>query len=921
MRSLPSFSSALPDALTADGETPAWERRRGGLGQRTLLLLVAFLVAVIVFAGYSQVNSYGELRYAIAVHRWTRATADISEAMHQLQLERGLSSGYLVSGSSCFAQAREHQLAKTDSALAHLNKVLETLKAESPAGFPAAVVSFNGLDELRALVEQRRISHDAAVQRYTTWIEKLMALLLSRVDSSGRMAAPQLALISFLRAKEAAGQERALVTALLSSGDFGHFSRIATYHRLRTIESTYLNQFYLLAHEDLRAQQGRIEASGFAQELDAIRRRIVAIGHSAAQPQIQMAISPERWFELASQRVDAMKAIEDELVASIVNQSAEMEGKARRWLVFNVVSALVAFLLAGLLIRQMLRNNKETEADLHLADKVFNSSVEAIVVTSAALRIVEVNPAFCRISGYSRDELIGRNIGELKSGRHEADFYAGMWQQLERDGNWEGEVWNRRRNGDIYPALLSIVAVRNQSGSAVSNYIAMSVDLSQRKKVEELLERLRTFDALTGLLSRDAWRTVIDQVAVQARGTRRRFAVLKIGLDRFKLINDSLNHAVGDEVLLLSAERIRQTVRRHDAVARPGGDLFAVLLDDIGSAQGVGAVCEKLLAAFRSPMTVGEHQLHVSVSIGVAIFPNDGEETAMLERNAESAMYRAKEEGRAGYRFYSAEMSVQGVRLLALEGLLRQALANGEFKVYYQPQVDVLNNRLLGVEALLRWHSPELGSVSPVQFIPVAEETGLIVPIGEWVLREACRQMRAWLDEFGNEMTVAVNLSGRQFRQSDLLPMIGEALAKTALPAHLLELEITEGALIADSGGAVEVLRGLRELGVRTAIDDFGTGYSSLAYLKTFPLDRLKIDRAFIRDLPHDESDTAILRAIVALGRNLHLEVLAEGVETQEQQAFLADIGCQVLQGYLHGRPMSAEALTRRLRDGSLHFS
>jgi diguanylate cyclase (GGDEF)-like protein/PAS domain S-box-containing protein len=885
-----------------------------------LLLLVAFLVALIVFAGYNLTNSHGELRYATAVHRWTRATADISEAMHQLQRERSLSSGYLASGGSCFAQAREQQLARTDGALARVNRVFKTLEAESLAGNPAAVVSFGGLDELRVAVEQRRISRDVAVQRYTVWIDKLVALLLSHVDSSGRMAAPQLALVSLLRAKEAAGQERDLVTALLSSGDFGHFSQIVDYHRLRAIESTYLNQFYLLAREDLRAQQEHLETDSLAQELDLIRQGIVAIGHGAAQPQIPM-VSPERWFTLASQRVDAMKAIEDELVVSIVNQSAEMEGEARRWLVFSVVSALVAFLLVSLLIRQMLRNNKETEADLHLADKVFNSSVEAIVVTNAALHIVEVNPAFCRISGYSHDELIGRHIGELKSGRHEADFYAGMWQQLERDGNWEGEVWNRRRNGEIYPALLSIVAVRNQSGSAVSNYIAMSVDLSQRKKVEELLERLRTFDALTGLLSRDAWRTVIDQVAVQARGTRRRFAVLKIGLDRFKLINDSLNHAVGDEVLLLSAERIRQTVRRHDAVARPGGDLFAVLLDDIGSAQGVGAVCEKLLAAFRSPMIVGEHQLHVSVSIGVAIFPNDGEETAMLERNAESAMYRAKEEGRAGYRFYSAEMSVQGVRLLALEGLLRQALASGEFKVYYQPQVDVLNNRLLGVEALLRWHSPQLGSVSPVQFIPVAEETGLIVPIGEWVLREACRQMRAWLDEFGNEMTVAVNLSGRQFRQSDLLPMIGEALAKTALPAHLLELEITEGALIADSGGAVEVLRGLRELGVRTAIDDFGTGYSSLAYLKTFPLDRLKIDRAFIRDLPHDESDTAILRAIVALGRNLHLEVLAEGVETQEQQAFLADIGCQVLQGYLHGRPMSAEALTRRLRDGSLRFS
>ncbi|MCL2635483.1 MAG: diguanylate cyclase, partial [Betaproteobacteria bacterium] len=653
MRGLSSFSSALPDAVTADGETPARGRRMRGLGQRTMLLLVAFLFALIVFAGYGLTNSHDEFRYATAVHRWTGATADISEAMHQLQLERSLSSGYLASGGTHFAQAREQQLAETDSALARVSKLLETLKVDSPAGAPAAMLSFDGLDELRVSVEQRRISRDEAVQRYTVWIDKLMALLLSRVDSSGRMAAPQLALISFLRAKEAAGQERDLVTALLSSGEFGNLSQIVDYHRLRAIEATYLNQFYLLAREDLRAQQERLEASSSAQELNAIRQGIGAVG--AAQPQIPMA-SAEHWSTLASQQVDAMKAIMDELVLSLVNQSAEMESEARRWLVFSVVSALFAFLLVSLLIRQMLRNDKETKADLHLANKVFNSSVEAIVVTDVALCIVEVNPAFCQISGYSHDELIGRHVGELKSGRHDAAFYADMWQQLERDGNWEGEVWNRRRNGEIYPALLSIVAVRNQSASAVSNYIAMSVDLSQRKKVEELLERLRTFDPLTGLLSRDAWRTVIDQVAAQARSSRRRFAVLKIGLDRFKLINDALNHAVGDEVLLLSAERIRQTVRRHDAVARPGGDLFAVLLDDINSAQGVGAVCEKLLTAFRSPMTVDEHQLHVSVSIGVAIFPNDGEETAALERNAESAMYRAKEEGRAGYRFYSAEM-------------------------------------------------------------------------------------------------------------------------------------------------------------------------------------------------------------------------------------------------------------------------
>ncbi|MCL2524309.1 MAG: EAL domain-containing protein [Betaproteobacteria bacterium] len=921
--------------MTTDRVISAWLRWHERVGWRYWLLL-AFSAALIVFAGRGLIGSQAELSYATAVRGWIEATADISRAVRQLQLERGLSSSYLVSPGNRltpvrnraetraapsvldFAQARIRQLATTDDVLRRVGKAFTVWGAALPIG-PAADPDLTGLRELRAAVEARRVPYDVVVQRYSVWIEQLLALPLGRVDANGRMAASQLALLSFLRAREAAEQELAVIAALLAVGDFGHYSQAASYYRLRASESS-LTQFYFLVRDALDKQQ-HFASSSYIQELEAIRQRIVAIEQSAAQSPMQM-IGAEQWFTVSAQRIDAMQAIESELVMAIDKLAAERQGEARDWLIFNIVSALVAFLLIGLLVRQMLRNSKKAEADLNLADKMFASSIEAMLVTDAGLRIIKANPAFSRISGYSHDELINRHASlYLKSSHHDAAFHAAMWDRLERDGNWQGEVWNRRRNGEIYPVLLSIVAVRDEPESTISNYVIMGIDLSQYKKAEELLERLRTFDTLTGLLSREAWRMAVEYAVTQAHKNQKRFAVLKIGLDRFKLINDSLSHAVGDEVLLLSAKRIHRTVRSFDTVARLGGDFFAALLEDIALIQNVGLVCEKLLSAFQKPITASGHQLHVTVSIGVAVFPDDGEDVAVLERNAELAMYRAKEDGRATYRFYSAEMNVEGVRLLTVEGMLRQALANGEFSLEYQPQIDPQGNRLLGVEALLRWRNPQLGSVSPVQFIPIAEETGLIIPIGEWVLHEACRQARAWIGEFGREMTVAVNLSGRQFRQSDLLSMIRTALTESGLPAHLLELEITEGALVANAGSAVDVLRDLRKMGVRTAIDDFGTGYSSLSYLKTFPLDRLKIDRTFIRGLPHDESDTAISRTVVALGHYLHLEVLAEGVETPEQQAFLADIGCQVLQGNLYGRPMSAETLTQRLREGSLCFA
>jgi diguanylate cyclase (GGDEF)-like protein len=449
----------------------------------------------------------------------------------------------------------------------------------------------------------------------------------------------------------------------------------------------------------------------------------------------------------------------------------------------------------------------------------------------------------------------------------------------------------------------------------------MTVDLSKHKETEALLEQLRTFDPLTGLPNRDAWYSVVDQAVANARRNTSCFTVLDIGLDRFKRINETLGHSVGDQVLVAAAENIKGVLRRHDIATRPVGDRFSILLPDLFETQAIGAVCEHLLAVFMKPIEVLGHSLTVSISIGVALYPDDGSDTRMLLKNAEAALNGAKEEGRACYVFYSAKMNAVGIQLLMLERMLRQALANDEFTVAYQPQIDAQSRLLVGVEALLRWHNPTLGNVSPVQFIPIAEATGLIVPIGEWVLRQSCEQAQRWRERFGTDITVAVNLSARQFHREDLLATVQLALDQCGLPARLLELEITEGLLMSDPAGAAVIMDGLRWMGIKIALDDFGTGYSSLAYLKNFPLDRLKLDRAFVKDLPDNESDKSIARAVIALGRNLRLQVLAEGVETQAQAEFLAISGCDVFQGYYYGKPMAPEQIEECLLTGKLRVA
>lgn len=888
--------------------------------RHALWLLVAFFLVLTYFAARNLTEKFADRESARKIHGWTQTSLAINRVVHELQKERGLSSGLLSSRGHYFDVALVDQHRQTRAALDALVKKVNVAAVQ---GEMLALVVQPLLPELQRLeawrqrILQLKLSRDAAVDHYTELIEALFEPQLATMSVShvSWIYRQQMAFIFFLQAKEMAGQERALITAILSSEDFSPI-RIAAYYRIHAFEAARVEKFLQLGENEAVAGYRAIEAQPFSEEVDKIRRRVAAVAASGRPPDTRMP-SAGLWFDLSTRRIDAMSVYESKLGDRLLASALQLEHEAHWALWLNALVVAVSLALAGALLLQILRGKQYAEKNLHLAQAVFDHSVEAIVIADAMANIVEVNQAFEQITGYRRDEALGQNPRFMKSGRHDRDFYGALWQQIEATGRWEGEIWNRRKNGDIYPALLSIVAVKDERETVV-NYIAMTVDLSKYKETEALLEQLRTFDPLTGLPNRDAWYSAVDQAVVNAKRSGSKFTLLDIGLDRFKLINESLGHAVGDQVLVAAAENLKRVLRRHDIAARPGGDRFAIMLADLDDAQSIAAFCERVLSVFANPIEAAGNMLSVSVSIGVALYPSDGDDTRTLLKNAESALNGAKEAGRGSYTFYTSEMNATGAHLLVLERMLRQALGNGEFSVVYQPKVAAGTSRLVGVEALLRWKNPTLGNVSPVQFIPIAEATGLIVPIGEWVLREACKQAAIWRDSLGAEVPVAVNLSARQFRRDDLLATVQLALDASNLPARLLELEITEGLLMSDPSGAAVILNGLRWTGMKIAIDDFGTGYSSLAYLKNFPLDCLKLDRAFVKDLPNNESDMAIVRAVIVLGQRLGLQTLAEGVETEAQAEFLRSAGCEIFQGYLYGKPMSVGDLEAAVRAGSL---
>ena len=559
---------------------------------------------------------------------------------------------------------------------------------------------------------------------------------------------------------------------------------------------------------------------------------------------------------------------------------------------------------------------RRNEESLVLAKKVFDNSPEAIMITDEKNRIVSVNEAFTQITGYAPDEVIGQDPRMLASGRHDTSFYRQMWDALQRNGHWAGEIIDRRKSGDVYPKWMSINAVMEFPAGRVTHYIAMFTDITERKRAEERIHFLAHHDALTELPNRLSLELRLEQALIDARRHDWNVGVLFIDLDRFKVINDTLGHNIGDKLLIEVARRFTVAVRESDMVARLGGDEFVIVLPDLENPDAAAHVALKIVSALLTPIRIDSHELHTSPSIGISIYPMDGRSVDAILKNADTAMYHAKALGRNNYQFFAEEMNRIANERLSLEGRLRQALARQELSLHYQPQMAADGSCVIGVEALLRWEAPNEGMIAPDRFIAIAEETGLIVPIGEWVLKEACRQLRTWLDAGVPPLRMAVNLSARQLGNAELLTTVSEALAESGIPPQLLELEITESAIMEKPEEAIKVLQALKQRGIKLAVDDFGTGYSSLAYLKLFPIDHLKIDRSFVRDIERDPDDAAIAISTIALAHSLGLKVVAEGVETRDQLMLLQRNGCDEVQGFLFSRPLPAPAALAFLKRG-----
>ena len=603
--------------------------------------------------------------------------------------------------------------------------------------------------------------------------------------------------------------------------------------------------------------------------------------------------------------------VTDEMVAflTVRSQSGFFKRELQGFRIIFSLSLLLSIMFLTVIYVQYSKRKILEDTNikqLQLAANVLENIAEGVVVTDTDTYIIAVNKAVCEITGYSEKEILGQKPRLWKSQHHDDAFYQAMWSSLTETLHWHGEIWNRRKNGDVYPCQMTITGLKDEHGQ-LTNYVSVFSDISTAKESQEKLQYLAQYDQLTKLPNRRLLNDRLKQALSIAVRKDQSLGLLLLDLDGFKAVNDSLGHKSGDILLIQVAERLLHCVRKTDTVSRLGGDEFVVLLPDCKTADNVTIITRKILEELVNPFDILGDEVFVSASIGVTMFPDDGNNADTLLKNADTAMYHIKGTGKNNFQFFTASMQEHIVKRLQLTSQLRYALEREEFLLYYQPKMDLTTGRINGMEALVRWQHPDDGMVNPADFIPLAEETGIIISLGKWILYQACQQAKQWQQEGLNSLRVSVNLSARQFQDEELVEMVESVIQETGIDAGLLELEITETTIMQHIERTIETLWQLRDLGILLSIDDFGTGYSSLNYLKRFPLDILKIDRSFVMDITTDPNDRAVVEAIVSLSRHLKMKVVAEGVETEEQLDFLRKQKCHEIQGYYLAKPLPVD--------------
>ncbi|UGQ37256.1 EAL domain-containing protein [Janthinobacterium sp. PLB04] len=658
-----------------------------------------------------------------------------------------------------------------------------------------------------------------------------------------------------------------------------------------------------------------------ARQIESESTRLLLQYHASGHT-LGAALLPANGMSLDANHRGSLYVLLGGVLSSLLAAAYVYQLVSRNSVIARITGERTAALqFANLRLSEDIAARMHNEKSLRLRERIIEVSANAIILCSAdapGYLIEYVNPAFERITGYAAGEVIGQRLEDLQGPEQGRQDMHAITAALREQREGKAIVRNFRKDGSSYWSELFVAPVRDDGDGALSHFVVAQYDISTVMRFEQEMEFQARHDILTGLANRALLRERLEQAMAVTRRSGLPLWVVFIDLDRFKFVNDTLGHDAGDLVLKSVAERLRDATREVDTVARLGGDEFVLLLPQHGNGEPGAAILQRIQDAVAQPLQLGEYEFFLSCCMGVAVYPDDGQNADTLIKHADIAMYRAKEQGRGNWQFYASGMNAGTLERLGLESELRHALERGQFHLEYQPQLDLASGAVVGMEALLRWQHPQLGRIPPASFIGLAEEMGLITPIGDWVLRTACAQTRAWQLAGHGPLRLAVNLSARQFKQRNLLHAVAQALAETGLDAAHLELELTESMVMHNVEQATAIMANLKALGVQLSIDDFGTGYSSLAYLRHFPIDVLKIDKTFVSDITHSDDDAAIVRAIISLAHSLRLKVIAEGVETEQQLAFLRQQGCDQMQGYLFSRPLAAPAFEALLHEGSM---